>query len=97
MKFTFQTTFEDLNEETYDVEVTGTFIRGRMGTRTGFDRFPEPDEPDEFEIESITEVGTGREFDEDDNPNEFLRIVDQGIEQGSEKFYEGLEEPEYEF
>lgn len=94
MKITFQTWFEDLNEEQYEVEVTGTFNAGRPGIRHGYERFVEPDDPAEFEIESVVEIGTGREFTEDDNPKRWDGLIEEGIEKGNEESYE---EYEYEF
>ena len=80
MKIAFQTWFEDLNEKQYEVEVTGTFSSGRPGTRNGFDRFPEPDDPAEFEIESVVEIETGRKFTEEDNPHRWDELIEEGIE-----------------
>lgn len=94
MKITFQTWFETLNEEQYEVEVTGTFSPGRPGTRHGYERFVEPDDPAEFEIESVVEVLTGREFTEEDNPKRWDELIDKGIEEGYES---SSEEYEYEF
>jgi hypothetical protein len=90
---TFQTTFEDQNEEIYEVTVTGFYCPGFTGTRNGFDRFAEPDEPANFEIESVVEVGTGREFFEDDNPEAWEKLIEEGIERTEEQVHEA----DYEF
>lgn len=92
MKITFQTTFEDLNEELIDVEVTGIFTPGRMAVRAGFERFVEPDDPAEFEIESVVEVSSGREIVEEDNPIAWEKLIDEGIERGEEDRFEGFPE-----
>jgi hypothetical protein len=80
MKITFQTKFEDLNEELIDVEVTGNYYPGHTGTRNGFDRFAEPDEPADFEIDTVVEIETGREIFEEDNPTAWSKLIDEGIE-----------------
>lgn len=85
---TFQTTFEGSDEEIYEVIVTGVYCPGHTGTRIGFERFAEPDEPANFEIESVVEVGTGREFSEDENPIGWERLIEEGIEQVEEDRYE---------
>lgn len=40
-------------ETDIEYSVTGDLYRGRIGTRNGFDRFAEPDEPDEIDNISI--------------------------------------------
>jgi len=93
MKNTFQSTFEDRNEELYEVTVTGIYFAGSIGVHHGFDRFAEPDEPANFEIESVVEVGTGREFFEDDNPEAWEKLIEEGIERTEEQVHEA----DYEF
>lgn len=55
---------------------TGDFHRGRMGTRNGFDRFAEPDEPDEIDNIEIYVDG------------ELVEVSDEIFEQIENALYE---------
>lgn len=53
MKRNISFTWSNPGSET-EYYITGVIHPGRPGTRQGFDRFAEPDEPDEFEFVSAT-------------------------------------------
>ena len=42
--------FTFLSRDDYEYQITATVMPGRPGQRQGFDRFQEPDDPDEVEI-----------------------------------------------
>ncbi len=49
-----------------EYHISGVIHQGRVGTRQGFDRFAEPDEPDEFQFLKATMVIGGKVFVESD-------------------------------
>ena len=49
-----------------EYHISGVIHPGRVGTRQGFDRFAEPDEPDEFQFLKATMVIGGKVFVESD-------------------------------
>lgn len=67
-----------------EVKVFGKFYPGASGTRHGFDRFAEPDEPPEIEIWLVSEIGTGRELTETDIAEDWERLLDECLEHVNE-------------
>ncbi len=51
MKHTFS--FSHILDSEVELQVYATFSKGRMASRQNFDRFAEPDEPDEIEINRV--------------------------------------------
>ncbi len=68
-----------------EYHISGVILPGRPGTRHGFDRFAEPDEPDEFQFVSATMVIGGKVFGESD----FSEAEMEGIEAAAFESYDG--------
>lgn len=65
MKRTISFTWSNPGSE-IEYRISGVINPGRAGTRHGFDRFAEPDEPNEFQFVSATMVIGGKVFFESD-------------------------------
>lgn len=89
---TFNTTIE-INDIEINVDVTGTFYLGSRGVRHGFDRFAEPDEPDEFSISKIVCPETGIEYFENEmTAAEWERLETEGIENANDDEFDFIDE-----
>ena len=91
-KITFTSTIE-IDEIEIDVTVNGTFYAGSIGIRHGFDRFAEPDEPAEFNIESVVCNETGVEFFENEiSANDWERLENEGAENATNREFDFIDE-----
>lgn len=85
---TFNTTIE-IDENEINVTVTGVFYPGSIGIRHGFDRFAEPDEPAEFQIESVVCNETGVEYFENEiSANDWERLENEGCENADDREFD---------
>lgn len=81
-----QFTYIDSNETEY--HIVARILRGGKAPAQNFDRFQEPDDPDEVEIISITELN-GSKFDESAfTDSEIEEIKNMAFEQDAEDFEE---------
>ena len=89
---TFNTTIE-IDENEINVTVTGVFYPGSIGIRHGFDRFAEPDEPAEFQIESVVcnEMGT-EYFENEISANDWERLENEGAENATDPEFDFIDE-----
>jgi hypothetical protein len=89
-KITFTTTIK-IGEQYIPVCAEGSYYPGFRGTRNGFDRFAEPDEPEDFNIEKISCLETGDEIEIPDE--DFDRIEQDLKDEGIERYkYDYIEE-----
>ena len=74
-----------------EYHISGVIHPGRAGTRHGFDRFAEPDEPNTFEFGSATIVIGNEVFFESD----FSETELEEIEAAAFESYDGEDELEF--